>query len=392
MLTERGWSALGAGAALAALWVGFGEPELVAVAILLVLSAAAALAFVRLWRPEVRVARRLTPSLVHEGDHALVEVTVANPGRMAVRSGELEDAVGGLGSAHFSVGTIRAGGTALAGYQVLCRARGVYQVGPARMAVSDLMRLARSGGPVGPADRLIVYPEAEELRGFPVVRGRDPATHASRPEFSHRGGEDFYTLRDYQVGDDLRRVHWPSSAKRGELMIRQLETPWQARGLVFLDSRSRVYESPACFEKAVRGAASVVRHLYRSGFDAELWAGGLAVKAPDPYTAAMEALAIIQPAPHLDVRGAAARLQRGASGGALILVTGVPDGELLAVQQLLGRQYRMVVVLSATETRTASLLQFQRTGAATVVTRPDGSWAEAWLQATNRRWSAASAG
>ena len=67
---------------------------------------------------------------------------------------------------------------------------------------------------------------------------------ASRPEFSRRGGEDFYTLRSYQEGDDLRRVHWASSAKLDELMIRQMETPWQSRALVFFDVRRRATRTP----------------------------------------------------------------------------------------------------------------------------------------------------
>ena len=68
--------------------------------------------------------------------------------------------------------------------------------------------------------------------------------NTSQANFSQTGGEDFFTLREYQQGDDLRRVHWPSSAKRDELMIRQLEMPWQSRALVVLDPGSAVPPAP----------------------------------------------------------------------------------------------------------------------------------------------------
>ncbi len=66
----------------------------------------------------------------------------------------------------------------------------------------------------------------------------------ARTRFSQTGGEDFFTLRDYEDGDDLRKVHWPSSAKRDRLMIRQLEMPWQSRALIVLDTEVANYPTP----------------------------------------------------------------------------------------------------------------------------------------------------
>ena len=61
----------------------------------------------------------------------------------------------------------------------------------------------------------------------------------------------------YQVGDDLRRVHWPATAHHDELMIRQHELPWQERTTVLLDVRARP-TSGESFELAVSAAASVL--------------------------------------------------------------------------------------------------------------------------------------
>lgn len=394
MLTDRGWAALGASLALVVLWVALGEEELLATALLLTLGAIAALLYVRAARPRVTVTRRLNPTLVHEGDQAIVEATLVHVGRFRLLNPTVEDEVEGLGSARFHTDTLRKNEAVTATYQILCRPRGVYQVGPARITVRDPLRLARNGGLSGGSDKLIVYPEVEELEGFPIVRGRDPSVHASRPEFSHRGGEDFFTIREYQTGDDLRRVHWPTSAKRDQLMIKQLETPWQSRALVLFDIRSAAYASPATFEKAVRGAASIVRHLFRSGFDSEVWAGGavMSYNDPTPYATVMEALARVRPDHDLDIRAVAARLQRSGRGGALLLVTGQPDRDLFAAQQLLSNEYRSTVLLAVSETASTDTLLFQKAGAATVIVPPTGSWAEAWLAATTRSWSTVTAG
>ena len=75
-------------------------------------------------------------------------------------------------------------------------------------------------------------------------------------------------MRSYQEGDDLRRIHWPSVARTGELMIRQNETSKRANGLVFLDNREAALgrSHATAFERAVSCAASVGVLLARNGF------------------------------------------------------------------------------------------------------------------------------
>src|SRR5205823_12945703 len=54
-------------------------------------------------------------------------------------------------------------------------------------------------------------------------------------------GEDDSATREYRLGDDLRRIHWRSTARRGELMVRREEQPWQSRAVVLLDSRESAH-------------------------------------------------------------------------------------------------------------------------------------------------------
>jgi len=391
MITPRGASVLGAGIALVISWAALGEIELLAAGAALIVAVVAAL-FVTNWnRPSLDIRRQLNPSLVHEGDRTAVELSITNLRRIPALNLTVSDGVGGLGTARFAIGFLRRQEPAAASYRIVCRPRGVYQVGPARIRVGDPLGLATSESETGDVDQLIVYPATESLSGHPFVRGRDPSQMASRLEQSQRGGEDFFTLRSYQNGDDLRRVHWPSSAKLDELMIRQMENPWRSRALVFFDVRERSHLDQETFEKAVRGTASVVKHLVAGGFAADLWLGRELIDL-SAYTAAMEALARVQMVSAIDIRSVASRLRQTGRGGALVLVTGSPDADLLGVHRLLASQHRVTILLAASSAPNSFVPAFQRMGAKTVITGSNPNWAPAWNQTMGRTWLSASVG
>jgi uncharacterized protein (DUF58 family) len=382
---------LGAGLALVVLWWLLGDEELLLAGTFFTVALLAAVAYVRLYRPEIGLSRRLGATAVHNGDTIQVTLTLRNPGRRPVRNLTIVDEVDGLGVASFEVARLDPGQSLNATYRVMCRPRGIYRVGPARASAADPLGFAELPAPEGTIDQLVVYPATEVLTGFPLVRGQDPSMAASRPEHAQRGGEDFYTLREYQRGDDLRRVHWPSSAKTDQLMIRQLETPWQSRALVLLDVRASVYESADAFETAVSGAASVVTHLVRSGFDADLWAGDPNAIDATRYGAAMERLALVQPMPDIDLQSVATRIRQKGGGGALVIVTGSADRSLIAVNQLLSRDYPTTVLLGASSTTPQTLSGFHRLGVTTVTVAPGEPWAQQWLLSIGEAWDAASA-
>lgn len=389
MLTVRGWALLGAGLAIVLLWWLLGDPELLLTGSFLSLVAISAYVYVRYHQPSLSIGRRLGSTTVHNGDTTSVTLVLSNRGERPVRNLTLADEVQGLGLASFEVAGLLPEQAASATYRVTCRPRGIYEVGPAHATTRDPLGLAEIPSEPGPIDRIVVYPTVEELSGFPMTRGQDPAVNTSRPEHSQRGGEDFYTLREYQRGDDLRRVHWPSSAKTDELMIRQLETPWQSRALVLLDVREEVYESEDAFETAVSGTASVVTHLARSGFDADLWAGGVSIIDASRYTTAMERLALVEPDPMIDISAVASRIRQTGGGGALVLISGQADRSLLGVQQLLSSDYRTTVLMGVCSTTPQTLIGFQRMGVTTITIQPGGTWADEWSQAMRSTWAVA---
>ena len=394
MPTTRGWAALGAGIALGALWVVFGESIMLGVGFFLVLAVGGGILYVRSTVPSVGVTRHVSPFQVHDGDRAVVEISLSTNRRIA--QAVVVDEIPGLGTARFVANRIEPHDPMNGRYEVLCRPRGVYAVGPAVVQVRDPLALTEAGGTAGSIDRLVVFPVVEDLDGLPVGRGHDPTVNASRASFAQTGGDDFFTLREYQHGDDLRRVHWPSTAKRDELMIRQLEMPWQSRAHILLDPRRSVYANDDAFEHAVSGLASVFRHLFKNGYTPTLWIGngsGTVVGTTDGYGIAMETLATVQPVPVLDLMSAVGRLRRnGMSGGVLVLVTGRPDDAVLGTYRSLGKDFYRTIVMSASSEPADALVPFARAGAVTMSSHPPDQWAPEWRQGMERSWSTATAG
>jgi uncharacterized protein (DUF58 family) len=392
MPTARGWTAIGVAVALLALWAAFGERELMTAAMFLAAAVGVGLAFVHMASSRASIDRRLFPPTAHEGDTVTVEVRLTTSRRL--RNVGIEDVVHGLGMARFAAAVTVPEGL-IARYEVSCRERGAYHVGPAAVTVNDPLALTERRTSAGSVDRLLVYPRVEHLHGFPAVRGRDPAMQSSHPTLVPSGGDDFFTLREYQVGDDLRKVHWPSSAKRDDLVVKQLEFPWHARALVILDVRTDRYPDAASFEHAVRGAASVITHLYRGGFSPDLWTSE---RAPGPhsgsrYREAMEVLATVQPIPGLDLRATLARLRRqGVGGGALLLVTGEPDDAVLAVLRMLSRSFTRTVMMTVDGAQRDGRALLESSSGLVVASFADSRWAPAWKSAMERSWATASAG
>ena len=173
------------------------------------------------------------------------------------------------------------------------------------------------------ASELTVYPRVDELEPLPMTTGNDPLAGAEHPNSLGRGGEDFYALRDYVVGDDMRRVHWPSTARHDDLMVRQDELPWQGRATVLVDVRSSTNTADS-LELVISAAASIVassarrqdlvRLVSTDGADSGFAAGHAHIEA------IMEHLASIEATNEAAFQRVLDRLARGAPGGALVVV------------------------------------------------------------------------
>jgi len=285
ILTRRGWGLAAGSLLLVVAGRVLGVVELYVLAAGAGLLMAFALGLVRSRSFELDASRHLHPPRVHAGDDSRVELVISNRGRSRTPVLALRDALGQgperpsergprperpseRGAqprrARFLLPPLAPGQEDRASYRLPTEARGAFEIGPLEASVTDPFGLATRTRTVAPVAELVVYPHVDRILPLPHTSGNDQMATGSHPTAMGPSGYDFYALRGYQVGDDLRRVHWPSTARRDELMIRQQEMPWQGRATVVLDTRGR-FHTAATFETAVSAAASIVTACWREG-------------------------------------------------------------------------------------------------------------------------------
>ena len=163
-------------------------------------------------------------------------------------------------------------GTRTVDYPVRAEVRGRYVVGPLTIRLSDPFGMCELVRSFSARDMLVVTPVVQRLPA--VALGGDWAGSGdSRSRSVAAAGEDDVATREYRHGDDLRRVHWRSTARQGELMVRREEQPWESHCTLLLDSRSTAHrgDGPASsFEWAVSAAASIGAYAGRAGYTVDL--------------------------------------------------------------------------------------------------------------------------
>jgi uncharacterized protein (DUF58 family) len=265
-LTRRGWSLTGAAIGLVVGSFLLGALEMLVVGI----AALALIVAVLLWLqfrapPELAISRRVRPDRLHVGTEGRIDLLVENLGTHATPLLAATDWFDeGRRAARFLVPPLAGGATARAAYRIPTRRRGRYTVGPLSVAISDPFGLARRATPGAGAAELVVRPRVHEIVAPVAIGSRVTAENeapSARSVVSDLGN-DFLTLRDYELGDDLRRVHWRSTARTGELMIRQDEARWRSRAAVVIDVLGAAHDADS-FEVAVEAAASVTARLVR---------------------------------------------------------------------------------------------------------------------------------
>jgi uncharacterized protein (DUF58 family) len=256
-----------------------GSPTLHIVAVGLAVLPIAAVAFTRWSRQRLHVRRRLSDQRVQPGHRVTVDLEIENESPASTSFLLLEDAVPpGLGRpARLVLTGITGHGLARASYSLVAQSRGRYLLGPLSVDVSDPFALTRSRIEFPVREELVVTPAVEELEAGPASPfGQTSGVSLAKHLF--RTGEEFFTMRAYQEGDDLRRIHWPSVARSGELMIRQDESTRRSRAVIHLDTRQSAVgqnRSPG-FERCVSAAASVGMLLAAYGFSIRLGTSQLA--------------------------------------------------------------------------------------------------------------------
>ncbi len=304
MLTDRGrWIlALGGGIYLAA-WA-FGSQVLYPVAIGLVLAVLAAALWVRLLQRPMTLRRTLGRGERLAGDDVPVQLELEAEGLVPSGTLLLREKIARLGERETPL--VRRHGRLRGRYLLRRVPRGRFPVEEAEVVIEDPFGLERVTVSLPTGASILVYPRLVDVdRLFSESGARTP--EGRRLLMRRPTGFDLHSVRDYQQGESLRRVHWPTTARRGQLMVKELEDSPRDETAVLLDADagSVVGTAPeSSFELAVRAAGSIVRSHARRGRRAALVVNGLRPayqrvhSVEGDWQRALEILAAVEPDGH----------------------------------------------------------------------------------------------
>jgi uncharacterized protein (DUF58 family) len=304
---------------------------------------------VRWARYRLGFSRTIERKRLFPGGKLVVKFSVRNVGHLPSPPLLLVDnappALGG--PSRFSLSSLAPGHREVIVVERRPTARGRYPIGPLTARLVDPFGLAEASATLAVAEDVLVYPRVE-----PLGVGGPPADRAgSGPSAVYRlapVGDEFYAVREYESGDDLRKIHWGSVARTGQLMIRQDEARFYPRATVLLDTRADAHRgSPTdgSLEWAVSAAASTIWHLGKEGFGLRFATDD---REPTSVRAGrqgaeslLEVLAVLRASAQRSLVPGARRLgRRPGSDGALIAIMPPPRPDELAAIARLRTRYR----------------------------------------------------
>ncbi len=401
-LTTRGRCLLAAGVAAAVCSWALNERDLLRVAVFVISLPLLVVLFLSLSKVRVGAARQLLPARVAAGSEGQVQLELWRTGHLPAGEVLLEDGVAyALGARpRFLVERLPYDRRVQLRYPLRPVLRGAQQIGPLRATSSDPFGLCEFDRELIGHSRLIVVPRTSALSGLPSGAGIGAADDGTIQRSAGQGDPDAM-IRQYRQGDDLRMVHWPSTARRDDIMVRLEQKPRHGGTTVLLDHRAAAHHGTgpeASLEWAVSFAASVCLHLRKTGHGvrlvtehAKVLAEIQAESGPALDPVVLDALAVLQPAHQRDITMG----HDPAAGQELIAVLGNVSTE--SVHELCGhrsRNTRSLAVLldtaawsddvTASSQRAIAVESAARllrgAGWGAVIVRPTTPMAQAWSE------------
>lgn len=268
IITLRGWGLAAAGAVLLGVGFTFGYAELAVLGGIALLALVVALIHAAM-RPKLSVRRAVDPDRVSRGESSTVTLGIRNLGRFGATTLLAHDR---CGFGRHSTATVpvpllrlRHGRETDVTYPVPTQRRGVVGVGPLQITRRDPLGLVSFGRGHGETSTIWVYPKTHLIQSVPAGISRSLDGRLDRVP---HGAITFDALREYVIGDELRHVHWRTSAKVGELMVREHVDTSLPRIVLLLDDRIGSwprFEGITCdeFESACEAAASAISAAVR---------------------------------------------------------------------------------------------------------------------------------
>ena len=389
-LTTRGAAFAGCGLVLVASGILLGQPDVTRIGVLLLALTAIALVLVRQHGLRLEVVRTARPARVAIDERSTVTVRIRNPESTVSPVVMAEESIDyALGDRpRFVIPSLRPGSSQEIQYTVRSHTRGVHRIGPLAVRVRDPFGLGLRAAAVSGDAELVVLPRVVPL---PSARslGSGIGSEGSVPHMVALHGEDDQTVREYRDGDDLRRIHWPATARTGELMVRQEDRPAKRRAVVILDSRSSGHAGSgrsSSLEWCVTTAASVTSHVGAAGYAVHLLTADAGadtgVHHDESLDAGLDTLARVTPGPDDGLRAVLHAASGLTSQGGLVVYVGGPLADehartLAALRQPGSAGAAMVVDPSAFAGRAAGIARGARStehAAATSATLQSSGW------------------
>jgi uncharacterized protein (DUF58 family) len=341
--TTRATCLLAAGTTAILCGVLLGEQDLLRAGVLAVVTPLLAAVVVRSSQLRVGSKRSVEPARADAGDPITVHMTVTNRSALPTGSLMLEDRLPDVveGHARFVLDPLRSHESRTVSYRLPGLGRGRYRVGPLRVRLTDPFRMIDITRSFTTASEFVVGPIVEPLGSVEPPRSQDIGENAGSHSIGVHGADDAST-REYRTGDDLRKIHWRSSARTGALMVRQEERPWQGQATLLLDTRAdaHVHAAPAAgvdhrltdsFEWAVSAVASIGMDLLRAGRDVAVLDDPLAAERTRYGNAIrfIDHLAALQAQQKATLAGLAAPVRTATRDSVVVAVLGRLDGRSL---------------------------------------------------------------
>lgn len=323
VITGLGWLVLGLGVVAWLLAQRYGWIEMSVIAGAALLLAAVAALFM-IGRTRVAMTVTVEPARVAAGDPVTGELRVHNTGAGPLLPVTTEVPIG-EGGTSFRIPLLGPDRHHTELFVVPTSRRGVIPVGPVRTVRGDAVGLFRRVQTWTEQSEIIVHPALTPLQPFGVGLLRDLEGTASQT--ISMSDLSFHALREYVVGDDLRHVHWKSSARHGQLLVRQYLDTRRSHLVVIADSDPASYASEEAYELGISVAASLLRRGILDEYDASFFSGSVRTLRATGRDA-LDGTARAQTEPiNLDFATREAS-QRAGDASLLILVTGTEQNYL----------------------------------------------------------------
>jgi uncharacterized protein (DUF58 family) len=269
-----------------------------------------------------------------------------------------------------------------AAYRLPTTQRGILAVGPMRITHTDPLGLVKRTTIAAGQQQIMVYPRVDPIDP-PGLPNRRDIVGESIARVRSRRFDELAGLRAYVPGDDLRLVHWPSSARAGELVVRLQEQPEPIGVTVVLDLRRSAHHSAGSVERAISAAASVIVAAARHGRRTVLLTSGgieLDSSRAGAVAAMLDHLTIATTQTTGSLRSAVLKAAGEIGGATIVLVSGrMTTAELRTVLGGTSRDGAVVVVAEG------PLPTASGTRATVVDATDDHAFASSWPDATGQR-------